>query len=88
MSWLLPVFARLRLPRLPALWLPVFVLWPLLAMCFALCFALVVPLALLVRAPPRQALLVVVETFHMLCALRGTRISVTDAQADFDVSIY
>lgn len=88
MNWLMPAFARLRLPQLPALWLPVFLLWPLLALFFALAFALVVPLARLLNAPPRQAVHAVLETFYMLCALRGTRISVSNADADFDVSFY
>ena len=84
MNWLMPALARLRLPKLSALWLPVSLLWPL----FALAFALVVPLARLLNAPPRQAVHAVLETFYMLCALRGTRISVSNADADFDVSFY
>lgn len=88
MSAILPVLARLRLPHWPALWLPVFLLWPLLALAFALCLAAAVPAALVLRAPRRKVLLAVVETFHMLCALRGTRIRVSNADADFDISFY
>ena len=88
MSWLMPAFARLRIPRLPALWLPVFLLWPLLALCFALAFALAVPLARVLKAPPRQVLYALLQTFQMLCALRGTQISVSNPDAHFDVSFH
>ena len=84
MSPVLPLFARLRLPHLPALWLPLFLLWPLIA----LCFALLLPLALLWPAPRGRTLAALGETFLVLCALRGTQITVKNAESDFDVSFY
>jgi hypothetical protein len=83
-STVLPLLARLRVPHLPALWLPLFLLWPLLAACFAL----LVPLALLWPAPRGRTLAALGESFRLLCALRGTQISVKNAESDFDVSFY
>jgi len=84
MSGVLPVFVRLRLPHLPALWLPFFVLWPLIA----LAFALLVPVALLWPAPRGKALAALGYSFHVLCALRGTRVSIRSNDEDFDVSFH
>lgn len=84
MSGVLPVLARLRVQPLPALWLPLVLLWPLIA----LCFALLVPAALLWPAPRARSLAALAESFHVLCALRGTQISVKSHDSDFDVSFY
>jgi len=83
-SSVLPVLARLRVSPLPALWLPLFLLWPLIA----LCFALLLPAALLWPAPRAKTLAALAEAFHVLCALRGTRICMKSSAADIDVSIY
>lgn len=86
MSWaLLPLAARVQTPGWPALWLPVFLLWPVIIAVF--CLAL--PLCVLVPAPRRSVFTALVATYHMLCALHGTEVTVTSAKhSTWNVSLY
>jgi hypothetical protein len=77
-----PLLLRVRLVaphhRWPTLWLPVFLLWPLV---FVLVLALALPALLLscIIAPRSigAVLAVVFAAYALLCALRGTLIDVS-----------
>ena len=86
MSWL-PALLRLRLPRWPTLWLPLFLLWPLILLVFVV---LAVALSVLeARAGKRRTSVFesVVSLWQLLCALRGTRVDVEAAGTHVLVAI-
>jgi hypothetical protein len=77
MTWmLLPLAVRIKTPGWPALWLPVFLLWPFV---FAV-FCLALPLCVLVPAPSRAVFTLLVASYRMLCALHGTEVRVTSPE--------
>jgi hypothetical protein len=75
MSWpILPIAARVRRDGWPAIWLPLFVLWPLIIALFAL----TLPICLIVPAPRRALLATLVASYELLCALHGTELEITE----------
>jgi ABC-type spermidine/putrescine transport system permease subunit I len=86
-SWL-PSMLRLRVPRLPTLWLPLFLLWPLVLLLFVLLF--VAGFALESRSQRRRSSVFecLAGVWQLLCATRGTTIDVEAATTRVCVSIY
>ena len=87
MTWL-PSILRLRLPHFPTLWLPLFLLWPLILVLFVL-----LGVALLVlerRAGPRHrsVFACLAGLWQLLCATRGMSVDVAAAETRVLVSIY
>jgi hypothetical protein len=77
MIWpLLPMAVRVKRSGLPAIWLPLILLWPVIIALF--CLAL--PLCVLVPAPRRSVFAVLVTTYRMLCALHGTDVEVSESE--------
>ncbi len=73
------------------IWLPFFLLWPLLLVVlgFALVVALVVDLALACdRLPYHHFTLLLVHSLHLLAAVRGTRAHIDGDRTLVDVNIY
>lgn len=67
---MMPALARVEfLPHGPPLWLPLFLLWPLVFSIFLLGFVL----ALAVPGPSAGAYRALFAAYRMLCALRGFR---------------
>jgi hypothetical protein len=86
-----PALLCLRIPHRPwpPLWLPLFLLWPLLLLFFALaasCGVLVLCVALQISIA-RSAQLVL-SVYALLCAVRGTRVDVVGAQSRLLIAIY
>jgi hypothetical protein len=74
MNWmLLPLAVRIKTPGWPALWLPVFWLWPVVIAVFCL----LLPLCVLLPAPSRAVFALLASSYRMLCALHGTEVTVT-----------
>jgi hypothetical protein len=77
MSWLPPLFVRVRLTRrYPACWLPVFLLWPLWLLTLALCFGALFVLGVSVdhqrlTAATSTALARTHSLHELICATRG-----------------
>jgi hypothetical protein len=85
MNWLLPSFARIKFPRLPALWLPIFLLlWP----CAFLVFSLGLLLTLSIAGPRARALECLGTAWRLLCALRGTQVDVQQPYARYHFSLH
>ena len=75
----LPIAARVQRNGWPALWLPLFLLWPVLLAAF--CLALPLCLLLALPASRHAALSALVTSYELLCALHGTEIQI-DASRD------
>ena len=85
---MIPVLlVHLRLGRL-RLWLPVFLVWPLLLALFILVFPFAFIYSLLkLRLRAFQAwFLGVPQVYSLLCALRGVRVLVRDPRTRFEIS--
>ena len=73
----------------PGLWLPVFLLWPLLWLLFALSCACVVPLLCVgARISAARALEVCTGAYALLCAARGTHVDVIGSPSQVVVRVY
>jgi hypothetical protein len=80
-----PLAARVKRTDWPALWLPLFLLWPAI---FAL-FCLALPLCLIVRAPRGSLLAALGATYDLLCALHGTDLELSASDnITWTVSLY
>jgi hypothetical protein len=84
----LPALLRLRVRRMPSLWLPLFLLWPLVFLLLLLLF-----LTLVVLGAQRDARRVpawdsLAAVFRLLCAARGTRIDIGDPSPVVALSIH
>lgn len=85
MSWLLPSFVRLKLPRAPTLWLPMFLLlWPLVFLVFLLGLLF----TLFMVGPRARALELLASAWRVLCALRGTRVDVQQHSIRYELSFH
>jgi len=84
----LPGLLRVRVRRWPALWLPLFLLWPLVLVLFVVLWALV--FALEQRSPQRRSSVFacLAGVWRLLCATRGTSVDVEVASRRLCVSIY
>jgi hypothetical protein len=93
MNWLLPSLVRMKLsPRWPALWVPVFLLWPLWLLTLGFCFGALFVVGISVgRRPVAPALATAFEatrSLHVLaCALRGTHCEISAAGSELSFSI-
>ena len=84
-SWpLLPIAVRVKRRGRPGIWVPLFLLWPLIIAVF--CLAL--PLCAIWPAPRRSALAALGATYQLLCALHGTHVEVTGSDGDWNISLY
>jgi hypothetical protein len=73
MTWrLLPWAVRVKCTGWPALWLPLFVLWPLI---FAV-FCLLLPVCLVLPGRARSALGALRASYDVLCAIHGAEVEV------------
>jgi hypothetical protein len=82
---ILPLAVRVQKRGWPAIWLPLFLLWPLVIVLF--CLAL--PLSLLSPAPGRAVLAVLIASYRVLCALHGTQVEVISSeQSSWNISLY
>jgi len=86
-----PALLRLRVPARawPTLWLPLFLLWPLLFLIFALaasCGVLVLCVALQVSLA--RAAQLVLSVYALLCATRGTHVDVVGARSRLLITVY
>jgi hypothetical protein len=80
----MPALARIELPHGPALWLPVFLLWPMVFAIFLCGFVL----ALVVPGPVARSYRSLFAAYRVLCALRGLRAEVRAEGAHFALSIH
>ena len=93
MNWLLPSLMRVRMfTGLPALWMPLFLLWPLwliaLGFCFSALFVIGVGFGRLPVATSLKGAFECTYLVHELaCALRGTRCDVSAAGHEMSFSI-
>ena len=93
MNWLLPTWMRIRVfTRLPALWLPLFLLWPLwlfaLGFCFGALFVIGVSFGRLPVATSLRGALECTWLVHgLVCALRGASCDVSAAGHEMSFSI-
>ena len=88
-----PALLRLRLTKRdggwPTLWLPVFLLWPLLLVLFVLAStAVIVLLAITGQGSATAALRACGAVYRMLCATRGTHVDVVGPNAHVLIAIY
>ena len=88
-----PAWLRLQIsgPRSawPGLWLPLFLLWPLLWLLFALGCACVVPLLCVsARISAARALEVCTGAYALLCAARGAHVDVIGPRSQVLVRVY
>jgi len=73
----------------PSLWLPLFLLWPLLLLFFALaasCGVLVLCIALQISIT--RAVQLVLSVYALLCATRGTQVDVVGARSRLLIAVY
>jgi hypothetical protein len=84
MTWLLPMFMRVKLAWVPALWLPLFLLWPVVFSVFVLGFVL----ALVVPGPTARMFDAPRTAWRMLCGLRGARVEGRAANARYSFSVH
>jgi hypothetical protein len=87
MTWL-PSLMRLRVPRLPTLWLPLFLLWPLILVLLVVLGALVFVLESRAGQRRTSVMACVSGLWQLLCAMRGTSVDVLAAETRVLVSIY
>ena len=82
---------RLRSPRAswPTLWLPLFLLWPLLFVLFALIASFgVVALCVAAQLSVARAFELCSSTYRLVCATRGTHVDVTGPRSHVLITIY
>lgn len=83
-----PAVLGLRVKRAPTLWLPLFLLWPLLLLALLLLFVAALLLARGAPNPAGRAAACTHSLWRTLCAARGTRVDVDAATPLFHVSIH
>jgi hypothetical protein len=79
---------RLRIPRWPTLWLPLFLLWPLVLLLFVLLSVVVFVLESRSEQRRSSVFQCLVGVWQLLCATRGTTVDVEAATSRVCVSIY
>lgn len=72
----------------PTLWLPLFLLWPLLSIVLALAAIGVLLLAIAAQVSLARAGELFASAYRVLCALRGTRVDVVAARSEVFISVY
>jgi hypothetical protein len=84
MRWLLPALLRVRVGSMTTLWLPLFLLWPLVLAVFS------IGLVVTVCAPgPRlRHWACLTSAWQLLCATRGSHVDVCSPGARVLVSIH
>jgi hypothetical protein len=88
-----PAILKLRLTNRdrgwPTLWLPLFLLWPLLLVVFVLgTTAAVVLLALSGQGSGPNAFRACIGVYRVLCATRGTHLDVVGPNAHVLIAVY
>ena len=88
-----PALMRLRVrsprARWPTLWLPLFLLWPLLLLAFALLASFgVLALCIALQLSFARAFELCSSTYRLLCATRGTHVDVSGPERDLLISLY
>jgi hypothetical protein len=83
-KWVPPALLRVRLGDAPTLWLPLFLLWPLMF----LLFALLLLVAVLAPGPKGRAIACWATSWRLLCATRGAVVEVRDSYACLLVSVH
>jgi len=88
MSWLLPFWCRVRLGAGPRLWLPVFLLWPVL---WLLLLVFLVVACMLDVASGLSGVLLALratrELYALMCSVRGTRCEVSAHGRGVEVAV-
>jgi hypothetical protein len=84
MTWLLPMFMRVEVAWVPAVWLPLFLLWPLVFSVFVLGFVL----ALVVPGPTARMFEALRTAWRVLSALRGARLEGSAANARYSFTVH
>lgn len=84
---MLPAILRLRFRGWPALWLPLFLVWPLVPLLLLGVFVAVYVLEARAAVPRASAFARVASVWQLLCATRGIRVDVADP-IQFGISIY
>jgi hypothetical protein len=96
MSWP-PYLLKLRINNEShkfGLWLPLFIIWPIVFACLLAVFLILLPFALLAMIFTwqlgwwRPALLVVPATSRVLCSLHGTTVDVDGQDGHVEVEFY
>jgi hypothetical protein len=92
MSWLPPIFVRVRVTRrCPAFWVPVFLLWPLWLLTLGLCFGGLLVLGINVgRQPLTAATSIALACTHnlhaLVCATRGAGLELSASGRELSFS--
>ena len=86
MSWpVLPVAARIRHNGWPTIWLPLFLLWPLIIALFILAL----PICLVVPAPRRAVFATLAASYRLLCAVHGTQVEIKEPETgSWHIALY
>jgi hypothetical protein len=84
---MLPSILRLRFRGWPALWLPLFLAWPLVPLLLLGVFGVVYVLEARAPVPRASAFARVASVWQVLCATRGIRVDVADP-IQVGISIY
>jgi hypothetical protein len=93
MSWLPPIFVRVGLTRrFPALWVPVFLLWPLWLLTLGLCFGGLLVLGISVGrqplGPATSIALACTRSLHqLLCSTHGAVFELSGSGRELSFSI-
>jgi hypothetical protein len=81
----LPWVVRVKRGGWPAIWLPLFVLWPIILVVFGL----LLPLCLLLPGRARAALAALAASYRVLCATHGAEFELGDpSQGSWTFSLY
>jgi hypothetical protein len=83
-KWVLPTLLRVRMGDALTLWLPLFLLWPLVLALFSLLLLV----AVLAPGPKGRALACWATAWQLLCATRGTHVDVRAPNARVLVSVH
>ena len=88
-----PALVRLRLRgpsrAWPTLWLPLFLLWPLLLVLFLLVAVCgVLALCIAAQVSVARAIELFVSAYRVLCATRGTHVDVVGERAQILIAVY
>jgi hypothetical protein len=84
---MLPSILRLRFRGWPALWLPLFLAWPLVPLLLLGVFGVVYVLEARAPVPRASAFARAASVWQVLCATRGIRVDVADP-IQVGISIY
>ena len=88
-----PALMRLRVRApgraWPSVWLPIFVLWPVLLLAFVLAASCgVLMLCVALQLSLARAFELVASAYALLCATRGTHVDVVGARSSLLITVY